>query len=60
MIPKDYKVRDQAAAVYTQLTDVETEVNGLVTYDRAVIKIPVEKLAELHRSLTSFQPAPTK
>ncbi len=27
------------AAVYTQLTDVETEINGLVTYDRPVVKI---------------------
>jgi hypothetical protein len=28
-----------SAAVYTQTTDVETEVNGLLTYDRAVTKI---------------------
>ena len=28
-----------SAAVYTQLSDVETEVNGLVTYDRRTIKI---------------------
>lgn len=27
-------------AVYTQLTDVEEEVNGLITYDRKIIKIP--------------------
>jgi hypothetical protein len=27
-----------AAAVYTQTTDVETEANGLMTYDREVIK----------------------
>ena len=26
-------------AVYTQLSDVEEEVNGLVTYDRRVVKI---------------------
>jgi len=32
-----------AAAIYTQTTDVEGEVNGLLTYDRAVIKMdPVE------------------
>jgi galactose mutarotase-like enzyme len=29
-----------AAAVYTQTTDVEVEVNGLMTYDRDVIKLP--------------------
>lgn len=28
-----------AAAVYTQLTDVETECNGFLTYDRAVLKV---------------------
>ena len=27
-----------AAAIYTQLTDVENELNGLITYDRRVIK----------------------
>jgi len=34
-----------AAAVYTQTTDVETEVNGLMTYDRAVVKLPDEARA---------------
>jgi len=29
-----------AAAVYTQTSDVEIEVNGLLTYDRAVVKAP--------------------
>lgn len=29
-----------SAAVYTQLTDVETELNGLITYDRKVLKLP--------------------
>ena len=29
-----------AAAVYTQLSDVEDELNGLVTYDRRVVKVP--------------------
>ena len=32
-----------SAAVYTQTTDVEVEVNGLMTYDRAIIKVDVEK-----------------
>ncbi len=39
------------AAVYTQLTDVEQEMNGLVTYDREVVKIPPEKLREIHQSM---------
>ena len=33
------------AAVYTQITDVETECNGLLTYDREVIKVDVDRVA---------------
>ena len=40
------------AAVYTQLTDVEQEMNGLLTYDREVLKIPAETLREIHRPLS--------
>ena len=40
-----------AAGVYTQTSDVEGEVNGLMTYDRKVIKIPAEELRELHKQL---------
>ncbi|QEG38339.1 glycoside hydrolase family 2 protein [Roseimaritima ulvae] len=40
-----------AAGVYTQTTDVEGEINGLMTYDRKQIKIPAKQLAELHRRL---------
>src|SRR5205814_3302746 len=40
-----------SAAVYTQTTDVEGEVNGLMTYDRAVIKVDADKVAKLHRKL---------
>ena len=36
------------AAVYTQLTDVEDELNGLITYDRKVIKLPKEKVKEIN------------
>jgi len=38
-----------SAAVYTQTTDVEIEVNGLMTYDRAMTKIDLKKLAEANR-----------
>ncbi len=34
-----------SAAVYTQLTDVETEGNGLLTYDRAVVKPDLSRAA---------------
>ena len=40
-----------SAAVYTQTTDVEIETNGILTYDRKVIKIPVDKLSNMHKSL---------
>lgn len=40
-----------SAAVYTQITDVEGEVNGLVTYDRSLNKLDPEKLKLLHERL---------
>jgi beta-galactosidase/beta-glucuronidase len=40
-----------SAAVYTQTTDVEIEVNGLMTYDRKVIKMPESKLKDVHSIL---------
>lgn len=43
--------RGLAAAVYTQTTDVEGEVNGLMTYDRAVLKLNAERVAKLHKRL---------
>jgi len=36
--------RGLSAAIYTQTTDVEIECNGLMTYDRKVIKVPESKL----------------
>ena len=39
------------AAVYTQVTDVEIEMNGWLTYDRRVEKIPRATLKMLHASL---------
>ena len=40
-----------SAAIYTQTTDVEVEVNGYVTYDRAVEKMDFEKVTEVHKKL---------
>lgn len=40
-----------SAAVYTQTTDVEIETNGLMTYDRKVIKMPAQRLFEIHQKL---------
>ena len=40
-----------SAAVYTQTSDVEGEVNGLLTYDREASKLPAETFAEIHAPL---------
>ena len=40
-----------SAAVYTQTSDVEDEINGLLTYDRAEPKAPPEALAEIAEPL---------
>ena len=39
------------ASVYTQLTDVEDEINGLITYDRAVMKITPEEFKDVSERL---------
>ena len=41
-------------AVYTQITDVEIEVNGLLTYDRAVEKLDFAKITQAHQELLEF------
>lgn len=46
-----------SAAVYTQTTDVEGEVNGLITYDRKVVKIPEGLLHLMHDRLYRVNPA---
>ncbi|MGW1723345.1 PA14 domain-containing protein [Streptomyces sp. NPDC002306] len=38
-------------AVYTQISDVEGELNGLLTYDRKVVKPDVERLGAAQRAL---------
>lgn len=45
-----------AAAVYTQTTDVEIEVNGLLTYDRQIVKIDPQQLKAWHSKL--YEPPP--
>lgn len=43
LIPRGF-----SAAVYTQTTDVEVEVNGLMTYDRKVIKLDEKRVKEIN------------
>lgn len=40
-----------SAAVYTQTTDVEGEVNGLMTYDRKEIKMDEDRLTKINKEL---------
>ncbi len=40
-----------SAAVYTQTSDVEIEVNGLLTYDRKIVKMDLESIAAAARKL---------
>lgn len=42
-----------SGCIYTQVSDVETEINGLVTYDRAVQKIPAKKMRAINDALKS-------
>ena len=39
------------AAIYTQVSDVEDEINGLVTYDRKVTKAEKETMLSISRKL---------
>lgn len=40
-----------SAAVYTQTTDVEGEVNGLLTYDRKVIKLEESRVRKVNQEI---------
>ena len=49
-----YKMISQgfSAAVYTQTTDVEVELNGLMTYDRKVIKLDEKRLHDINNKIS--------
>lgn len=42
-----------SASIYTQPYDVESELNGLITYDRKILKLPMAKLMALNAKLYS-------
>lgn len=46
LIPLGY-----SAAVYTQTTDVEGEINGLITYDRKIIKLNEDEIRKVNREV---------
>lgn len=43
-----------SGAVYTQTTDVEIEVNGLLTYDRKVVKLNEEKIRKINQEISNY------
>ena len=47
------KEQGLCATVYTQLTDVEDELNGLISYDRKVLKLPAENIRRINDKLRS-------
>jgi hypothetical protein len=49
---KQLKAQGLSASIYTQPFDVEGEENGLVTYDREIIKIPLDTIREINRTIT--------
>ncbi len=60
LLKEAYKLRDgqgMSAFVYTQLTDVEQEINGLMTYDRKVVKPDLQIASEATRG--TFLPLPS-
>lgn len=48
--------RGLCASVYTQLCDVEDELNGLMTYDRRVVKLDADEVRELNERLKEASP----
>jgi hypothetical protein len=48
---KTFQDKGLTASIYTQPFDVEIEQNGLLTYDREVMKIPLQELRRIHAKL---------
>ena len=48
-----------SAAIYTQLTDVENEVNGFLSYDRRLVKMDIRAVAERNRAVIAAGAAAT-
>jgi beta-galactosidase/beta-glucuronidase len=43
-----------SAAVYTQTTDCEVELNGLMTYDREVVKLNEQRIREINQKISNY------
>lgn len=51
---KKLEVAGISASIYTQPFDVEGEENGLLTYDREIIKIPLTEIRDINKSLVTL------
>ena len=49
------KAEGHVAAVFTQFSDVEAELNGFFSYDRQIVKVDLNALAAMHADLISSQ-----
>ena len=49
----DQIITGVAAGIYTQTTDVESELNGIMTYDRAVVKVDEKRFREINLAVRS-------
>ena len=48
---KELSALGLCGAVYTQTTDVESEINGLMTYDRKIVKMDADALRKVNREV---------
>ena len=63
LLRQSYQLKERkglSAIVYTQLTDVETECNGLLTYDRAVMKVDLARASAADQGDFSRAPSLTE
>lgn len=62
LLRKVWKLRDEpglSAAVYTQITDVESECNGLFSYDRRVLKVDPQRVKNANEGNAGPEPKQT-
>jgi glycosyl hydrolase family 2 len=48
---KTLEAQGLSGSIYTQITDIEQEQNGLLTYDRALTKIPLAEIAAINAEM---------
>ena len=51
-----YSTHGYSAAVFTQTTDVEGEINGFFTYDRREAKMNIETISNMNYNFTQSLP----